>query len=169
MVASTGKLKLRWDAIDGATKYEVHRSTDGGKTYSLLKTTTGTSLTNTSVTAGNKYYYKVKAIHSNTAANSAFSSARYGTCDLARPTAQVSLNSKGKPVVTWAKIDGAVEYTVYIYDADGELLKTSSTTSLKLTHSSAAAGTTYKYRVVAVHSNSSANSAKSIAVSIKSK
>ena len=169
MVASTGKLKLRWDAVDGATKYEVYRSTDGGKTYKLLSTTTGTSLTNTSITAGNKYYYKVKAIHSNSNANSAFSSAKYGTCDLARPTATVSLNSSGKPVVSWEKVSGAVEYTVYIYDADGDLVKTSTITGTKLTHSSAVKGSTYSYRVVAVHSNTNANSAKSIAVSIKSK
>ena len=169
VVASTGKLKLRWDAIEGASKYAVYRSTDGGKTYKLLKTTTGTSLTNTSITAGNKYYYRVKAIHSNSNANSAYSSVKYGTCDLARPTATVKLNNKGKPVVSWAKVDGAVKYTVYIYDGEGELVKTSSTTGLKLTHGSAAKGKTYSYRVVAVHSNTNANSAKSIAVSIKSK
>ena len=48
-------------------------------------------------------------------------------------------------------------------------MKTSSTTGLKLTHGSAAKGKPYSYRVVAVHSNTNANSAKSIAVSIKSK
>ena len=169
VVSSTGKLKLTWEKVEGATKYEVYRSTDGGESYSLLKSTTGTSLTNTSITAGNKYYYKVKAIHSNENANSAYSNVRTGTCDLPRPTATVKLNSSGKPVVSWEKVEGAVKYTVYIYDADGELLKTSSTTGLKLTHSSATKGATYKYRVVAVHSNTAANSAKSTTVSIKSK
>ena len=166
VVSSTGKLKLRWDAIDGAAKYEVYRSTDGGKTYSLLKTTTGTSLTNTSITAGNKYYYKVKAIHSNSNANSAYSSARYGTCDLARPTAQVSLNSEGKPVVSWGEVAGAEKYIMYIYDADGNQLSSHSTTNLQLTHVGADKGETYSYRVMAVHSNTSANSAKSNTVSI---
>ena len=169
VVSSTGKLKLSWEKIEGAKNYSVYRSVDGGETYSLLKTTTGTSLTNTSITAGNKYYYKVKANHTNSAANSAYSAVKSGTCDLPRPVAKVSLNSKGKPVVSWAKIDGAVKYTVYIYDAEGELLKTSSTTGVKLTHSSAVKGTTYKYRVVAVHTNTAANSAKSSTVSITSK
>ena len=86
-----------------------------------------------------------------------------------RPTAKVTLNSKGKPVVSWAKVDGAVKYTVYIYNADGELVKTATTTNLKQTHSSAVKGNTYSYRVVAVHSNTTANSAKSTAVSIQSK
>ena len=167
VVASTGKLKLTWDKIDGAKNYSVYRSTDGGETYSLLSTTTGTSLTNTSATAGNMYYYKVKANHTNSSATSAYSSVVKGTCDLPRPTASVALNSSGKPVVTWEKVSGATKYTVYIYDADGNLLKTSSTTGTKLTHSSAVKGTTYSYQVVAVHSNSAANSAKSTAVSIK--
>ena len=169
VVSSNGKLKLNWNKVEGASKYELYRSTDGGKTYSLLTTTTGTSITNTSAAAGNKYYYKVKAIHSNSSANSAFSSVVTGTCDLERPDATVKLNSSGKPVVSWDKVEGAVKYTVYIYDADGDLVKTSTITGLKLTHSSAVKGKTYSYRVVAVHSNEKANSAKSIAVSIKSK
>ena len=37
-------------------------------------TTTNTSVTNTSAEAGKTYYYKVKAIHSKSAANSAYSS-----------------------------------------------------------------------------------------------
>ena len=72
-------------------------------------------------------------------------------------------------MVSWETVEGAVEYTVYIYNADGELVKTSSTTGLKLTHGSAVKGKTYSYRVVAVHSNTAANSAKSTAVSITSK
>ena len=169
VVSSTGKLKLSWNKVEGASKYELYRSTDGGKTYNLLKTTTGTSVTNSSAAAGDKYYYKVKAIHSNSSANSAFSSVVIGTCDLARPNATVKLNSSGKPVVSWEKVSGAAKYTVYIYDADGELVKTVSTTSLNLVHSSALKGKTYSYRVVAVHNNTNANSAKSTAVSIKSK
>ena len=90
-------------------------------------------------------------------------------CDLARPTASVALNAKGKPVVSWKAVDGAVKYTVYIYDANGDQIKTASTTGLKVTHSSAVKGKTYSYRVVAVCANTSANSAKSAAVSIKSK
>ena len=168
-VASTGKIKLSWDKIDGATSYVIYRATSKDGTYSKLSTVTGTSATNTKTDAGKTYYYKVRAIHSNSSANSAYSSIVTRTCDLPQPTAKVELNSKGKPVISWGKVEGAVKYTVYIYDANGNLLKTSSTTSLKLTHGSAVAGTTYKYRVVAVYSNTSANSAKSITVSIKSK
>ena len=168
-VASTGKIKLSWAKISGAVKYEIYRATSKDGTYTKLSTVTGTSLTNTSTTAGKTYYYKVKAIHSNSSANSAYSTLVGRTCDLPRPTVKVTLNSSGKPVITWAKIDGAVKYTVYIYDANGKQLKTTTITSTKLTHSSAVKGTIYQYRVVAVASNTAANSAKSSTVSIASK
>ena len=102
-------------------------------------------------------------------ATSAFSAAKSGTCDLPRPTVTVSLNTSGKPVLSWGKISGAVKYTVYIYDANGELLKTSSTTGMKISHNSAVSGTTYSYRVVAVSDISVASSAKSTAVSATAK
>ena len=168
-VASTGKNKITWEKVEGATEYKVYRATSKDGTYKRIYTTTGTSCTNSSAEAGKLYYYKVIAIHSNSAANSAYSEIVSRRCDLPRPTAKVTLNSKGKPVVSWAKVDGAVKYTVYIYNADGELVKTATTTNLKQTHSSAVKGNTYSYRVVAVHSNTTANSAKSTAVSIKSK
>ena len=60
-------------------KYGVYRSTSKNGTYSLKKTTTSTSYTDTSAVAGKTYYYKVKAIGSNTSANSAYSSIKYIT------------------------------------------------------------------------------------------
>ena len=169
-VASSGKPKLTWEKIEGAKSYKVYRSVDGGKTYSLLKTTTGTSLTNTSTEAGKTYYYKVFALHASTgSANSAYSAPVSRTCDLPRPVAKVTLNTAGKPVITWQKVAGAVKYTLYIYDADGNLLKTSTTTGAKITHTSATAGTAYRYRVAALAAVTSANSAKSSTVSITAK
>ena len=168
-VASTGKNKISWKAVDGAVKYQVYYATSKTGTYSLLKTTTATSLTHGGAVVGKTYYYKVRAIHSNTGANSAFSDPIGRMCDLAQPKAQIKLNSKGKPLIYWGAVKGAVEYKVYIYDVNGKLLKTATLTNVKITHTSAVKGNTYKYRVVAIHSNSAANSAKSNLVSIRSK
>ena len=159
-VASSGKIKVSWEKIDGATKYEVYRATSKDGTYSKLITTTGTSITNTSAKAGQAYYYKVRAIHSNSAANSAYSEIKYRTCDLARPEITVKRNSNGDPKVTWEKISGATKYQVYVATSKNgtyKLLKTVTGTSL--THGSSVAGKTYYYKVRAVHSNSAATSA----------
>ena len=59
-------------------KYQIVRSTDN-KNWEHLAYSTGTSATNTKAVAGTKYYYKIRAIHSNTDATSAYSAVKYIT------------------------------------------------------------------------------------------
>ena len=165
IISSTGKIKVKWGAVDGAVKYALYCSTDN-KTWTKLVTTTGTSINHNSAVAGTRYYYKVYAIASNSAANSAYSTVKDGYCDLARPTLTVSLNSKDKPVLTWNEIDGAVKYAVYRSTDNKTWTKMITTTGTKLTHSSAVSGTTYYYKVRAIASVSNANSAYSTVKSI---
>ena len=68
-----GDPKLNWKKIDGAKEYKVYRATSEDGEYKLMKTTTNTYYINTSAKAGTTYYYKVKAIHSNSSANSVYS------------------------------------------------------------------------------------------------
>lgn len=100
----------------------------------------GTSYTNTSAEAGKTYYYTVIALHGKSSANSAYSETKARTCDLARPEISVSLNSSGKPVVSWSTVNGAAKYTVYMYDPQGDLVKSCTTANIRLTFTSAAAG-----------------------------
>lgn len=74
---SSGHPKLSWDIVSGASEYYVYRSTSQEGTYSKISSTTGTSYTDKTATAGETYYYKVKAINTNSSANSAYSSADY--------------------------------------------------------------------------------------------
>ena len=75
-----GDPRITWKAIPGAEKYYVYRATSKDGTYTKVKTTvTATSYTDTSAKAGRTYYYKVRAIHSNTEANSAYSAVKYIT------------------------------------------------------------------------------------------
>ena len=69
----SGKPSLSWNAVDGADKYVIYRSTDG-ENYTRYDSTTKTTYTNTSALAGTTYYYKVQAISSRTSyADSALS------------------------------------------------------------------------------------------------
>ena len=157
-VSSSGKIKISWNAIDGAVKYEVYRSLDG-KNWSRLVTTTKTSTTNISAVAGKKYYYKVRAIASNSAANSAYSTSKYRTCDLARPTVTLSVvKSTGKIKISWNAIDGAKNYKVYRSTDGKNWSRLITTTKTSTTNISAEGGKTYSYKVMAVSSNSAANS-----------
>ena len=168
-VASSGKIKVSWEAIDGAVEYEVYRATSKTGTYKLMKTTTSTSYTNTGAEAGKTYYDKVKAIASKSSADSAYSEVKSRTCDLPRPDVSIALSS-GKPKVSWKAVEGAVEYEVYrATSKDGTYKLMKTTTKTSYANTSATAGKTYYYKVVAVASKSSANSAYSSVVSIKSK
>jgi len=170
-VASSGKIKLSWKKIDGAVKYQIYRSKTGKDgSYSRIATVTGTTYTNTSVTAGTKYYYKVKAIHRNTEANSAFSTADNRIADLAQPTITVKLNASGKPRISWKKVTGAVKYEVYrATSKNGTYTPIATTKNLYQVDKNAKMGKTYYYKVKAVHSNATANSVFSTVKSVKSK
>ena len=170
-VASTGKIKLTWNDITGAAKYEVYRATSKNGTYTKIYTTTGTSLINSSVTPGKLYYYKVKAISARTSsADSAFSAVVYRTCDCARPNVKISL-SNGDPKLTWGAVSGADKYIVYrATSKNGTYTKMTTTTGRNYINSNAKSGTTYYYKVVAVSNlTTGANSAYSNIVSITAK
>ena len=69
-----GDPRLTWNAVAGASQYEVYRATSKNGTYTKMFTTSSLSYTNTSAKAGTTYYYKVKAISKvKSVANSAFS------------------------------------------------------------------------------------------------
>ena len=71
---SAGNPRLTWNAVTGASQYEIYRATSQSGTYTKMFTTAKTSYTNTSAKAGTTYYYKVKAISKvRSTANSAFS------------------------------------------------------------------------------------------------
>ena len=113
-VASTGKIKITWKKIAGAKNYKLYNSTDGKK-WKLIKTTTNTSVTNVSIEAGEKYYYRAKAIGSDTSLNSAYSKVQSRVCDLPRPEVTLKkVKSTGKIKITWKKIEGAKSYKVYL-------------------------------------------------------
>ena len=74
ITTSSGKPKLTWNAVAGASKYEVYRSTSKNGTYTKMFTTTNRSYTNTNARPGTTYYYKVKAISRvRSTANSSYS------------------------------------------------------------------------------------------------
>ncbi len=165
--ASTGKIKLNWQDIEDAVEYKIYRATSKSGKYSLIKTTQKSSFTDSDTSAGKTYYYKVKAVHEKSAANSAYSEVGYRTCDLKRTSITLSsVSTSGKIKVKWKSVSGAEEYAVYrSATEDGEYGKIKTTSSTSYTDKSAKAGTTYYYKVVAVHKNSAGNSAYSEAVS----
>lgn len=163
--AATGRIVVKWERVNGANGYYVYRATsEDGSYYVQSNIITGTSYTDTTAKPGVKYYYKVKAAASDSAADSANSVVKARVCDLAQPEINVGLNSKGKPRVTWTAIEGAAKYEIYRSTSlNGTYKRIYTTTSTQFNNSGAAEGVTYYYKVRAVHTNSSGNSAFSVA------
>ncbi|RLI12453.1 hypothetical protein DRO33_02645, partial [Candidatus Bathyarchaeota archaeon] len=58
----TDRVRITWNAVSGANRYEVYRATSQYGSYSLIAgNVTTTSYDDTSVSAGQRYWYKVKA------------------------------------------------------------------------------------------------------------
>ena len=157
-VASSGKIKISWEKIDGAVKYEVWRATSKTGTYSKLTTTTNTSVTNTSAIAGKTYYYKVKAISSNSSANSEYSAVKSRVCDLAKVSIKLSNRaSDGAITIKWDAVAGATKYQVYrATSKSGQYTKLATTSSISYNDVSGTAGKTYYYKVRAICNNTEA-------------
>ena len=76
ITTSAGKPRLTWNAVAGASKYYIYRSTEANGTFEYLYTTSNLFYTNSSAKAGTTYYYKVKAVSKvKSSANSVFSTA----------------------------------------------------------------------------------------------
>ena len=147
ITTSAGKPKIYWNAVNGAVKYWVYRSTDG-ETFSYYDMTTNTTYTNNSTAIGTTYYYKVKAVNANGAA-SAYSATKSVQRKPAAPTVSI-YRTNGKPKLSWKAVSGAKKYWIY-RSTDGKKFKYfDSTTRTSYTNSGAASGTKYYYRVKAV-------------------
>ena len=157
--SDSGKPKLTWNAVSGATSYRVFRSESRGSGYSLLGTTTATSYVNTGAAVGKTYYYRVKAVNSvGTSGYSNIVSGKAKTAAPAAPSVTIGNSSTGKPQLTWKAVSGAVKYEVYRstrQNSGYSLLGT--TTSTSYVNTGASTGTTYYYRVKAVNRNGMAS------------
>ena len=58
---SSTSIRTSWAAVSGANGYLVYRATSATGTYSLVRTTTSTSIINGGLINGRTYYYKVRA------------------------------------------------------------------------------------------------------------
>jgi fibronectin type 3 domain-containing protein len=168
--AGAGKVTLGWTASSGATSYNVYRSTTAGGegTTAYATGVTTTAYTDTAVTAGTAYYYKVAAVNSaGTSAQSTEVSATPTTATApATPTGATATAGAGKVTLSWTASSGATSYNVYrstSSNGEGTTAYVSGVTAPTYSDTAVTAGTTYYYKVAAV--NSAGTSAQSAEVS----
>ena len=160
-VNANGTFKLSWNAVAGATSYQLYiKQADGS--YKLMKTTNATSFTTATAAYGKQYTYKMRAVTSkNSSATSAYSAAvnATNTKKLQTPSAKVTVNANGSFTLSWNKVTGATRYGIYMLGANGKYSWIKSTSATSWTTGTAQYGKKYTYKVFAVNdSNKSADS-----------
>ena len=148
---SMSSILVSWIGILNATSYKVFKSAVDTGTFRVVDTVTGTTYSDTGLTPGSVFYYKVSAL--NSLGESGQSSAVTASTAVpghvsAKCTLQTCI------VVTWAPVTGAASYNVYRDTSDtGTFLFGRTMTTDTLVDSGLAAGTRYYYRIKAVNNN----------------
>ncbi len=177
---SNSAIKLTWTKASDVTGYYVYRSTDG-KTYSKIKTLTAytTTYTNTSLTAGQKYYYSI-ASYKNTSTgavaigpkSSAVNALTISSSKLSYPSGfAVKEVATDAIKLVWNKSSNASGYYIYrsIDNKNFSKIKALPSSSTSYTNTALYLDTTYYYKIASyVNSNGSIGlSDKSPAVNAK--
>jgi hypothetical protein len=139
---------IAWTGTSKATSYRIYRATSSTGTYTLVYTakSTARSYTNTGLTTGKTYYYKVRPMFSST----------YGTASTARAVKVVpgtpALIVESGRWISWKAVSGSY-YEVWRASSLAGTYKLIKTTSaLEYLTPEVTNGTTYFYKVRAYHS-----------------
>ena len=150
LTTSGNQFQLSWNAVSGATSYQVYRIVDSTvEDYTLLGTTKSTTFTDKTAKTGTTYTFAVKAVNAN--GESMTSSSCAGK--LAAVPANVTLSGakvvSGGIQVTWQKAAGAATYNVYRKGPGDTCWKVVSAkqSGTSYTDKNVTAGNTYKYTV----------------------
>jgi fibronectin type 3 domain-containing protein len=150
--AGYNSIKLSWAAISGATCYKIFRSTSATGAFTLIKTTTATSYTNTGLITGKTYYYWVRASKTIDDCETYGAFSQVSAKPIPGTPASFNIVSAGNNSVNlaWNAVAGASGYQVYrATSATGtySLIHTNGPTTTSYQNCSLTKGTTYWYKV----------------------
>lgn len=149
---TTTAIELNWDAVEGATSYNIYRSTTSGSGYTYIGSSATTGFTDSGLTFDTKYYYKIAFLYGGITESQ--SSAEYSfTTALAAPavpsgqTAAAINSSKIK--VNWAAVTKAEGYRVYRAVSGSALSVVYEGSNLTYTDTGLTPDTEYVYNIMA--------------------
>ncbi len=147
-------LTISWDAVEGATNYDLYRAADGVNFSIISANNTACTYTDTNLTTGTVYTYKIKTrriVGADTYVSD-FSQAKTGNTVFAAPTEVTTTNANAITVnIAWKGTSGASQYAVYrSTDANTGFAQIGTSNSTAYTDSTVTPGVAYYYKVAAV-------------------
>lgn len=153
-VAGNGEVTLSWSTIEGATGYNLRRSTTGGGPYTQVAIPSATSYTDSSVVNGTTYFYIVSAYNKGgQSANSTEASATPEVPSIpAAPTNLVATSGDRSVSISWTPRTNATSYRVKrATTSGGPYTLVASPTTSTYVDNGLTNGTTYYYVVSGVN------------------
>lgn len=143
-----GHVSLSWNAVNGATSYNVLRGDASGQEANPVASAV-TNYDDTGLAAGKTYFYVVQAVNSvGTSGNSNEVSA---TTTSAPPTGLTATAGAGQVALSWSAVTAATGYSVQrATTAGGPYTEVATPTGTSYTDTTVAGGTTYYYVVEGV-------------------
>lgn len=164
VVISATQVNLSWGNVVGETGYVIQRATDGVN-YSQVGTTGANVVTfsDTTASAGTTYQYRVLATNGSGTSNPSTSVS--ATTIPPTPTGlNATVVSATQVNLSWSNVPGETGYTVQ-RSTDGVNFSQIGTTGANVvtfSDTTAVAGTTYQYRVIATHAAGSSAPSSSV-------
>ena len=155
LTTSGNQFQLSWNAVSGATSYQVYRIVDSTvEDYTLLGTTKSTTFTDKAAKTGTTYTFAVKAVNANGESMTSSPCAGKLTTTPDNVTLSSAKAVNGGIQVTWKAADGAVKYRVYRKGpGDANWVIVATVTGTSYTDKTAKAGVKYTYTVRGIASD----------------
>lgn len=139
-------IKITWNKVKNADKYQVYRATTKNGKYKLVITTKKQTYINKGLITGKRYYYKVRAV--NDGIKGKYSTKKSAVPRLKRPAVSVTGKTQSTISLDWKAVNGAKGYVVYRATSKSGTYKKIATTSISFyKNSKLASGKTYYYKV----------------------
>ncbi len=148
------QIVITWNAVAGATSYNVYRGTASGAETLLWygQQVKGTTFYDTGVTPGQTYYYYVTAV--NAGGESVASNEITATLAQQLPAAPIALQGmvvNGQVQLTWFWADNVVSWNIYRSNTSGSEQYLDNSVNNSYTDANVTPGMTYYYTVTAVN------------------
>jgi hypothetical protein len=147
---SYNSIQINWSAVNGASGYEVWRSTGTSTTYALVKTQTTVGFLNTALVTNTRYNYKIRAYRlvGTTKVYGAYSSIVSSTPLPWAPNPTAASAAYNALKISWPAVVGANGYEVsYATSEAGPFTVLPTTTLTSATITNLLTNSTYTVRV----------------------